>query len=134
MPFPTPPTTWVDDMCISAVASLAGLLGHLMRNANSRRKTTLKRSVLEAACSGLVGFLAVLLCRALGVSYEWTGFIAGVLGWLGATVSIQLFERLVRKKLGLNDVYNGGGEETGGESGGKPAADTAVPAGDKSAS
>lgn len=100
----TPPGSWYDDLIFSALAAVAGLLGHLMRNANEKRETTLGRSLLEAACSGFIGFLTVLLCRACNISYEWTGFIAGVLGWLGATVSIQLFERVVRRKLGLQDV------------------------------
>lgn len=94
---------WIQDLQFTALAAIAGLLGHLMRNANTRRKTTIKRSILEALSSGLIGFLTVLLCRAMNVSYEWTGFIAGVLGWLGAAASIQLFERVARRKLGIVD-------------------------------
>ncbi len=109
-----PPGTWYDDLFFSGLAALAGVLGHLMRNANSRRQTTFKQTFLEALCSGFIGFLTVLLCRAMNIPYEWTGFIAGVLGWLGATVTIQLFERLVRRKLGLdNGIANqGSGPET----------------------
>lgn len=98
------PDKWFDNLAFSAMAAFAGLLGYLMRSANDRRAVTWKRSLLEAASSGFIGFLTVMVCRATGVPYEWMGFIAGVLGWLGATASIQLFERIVRRKLGIENV------------------------------
>lgn len=99
-----PDPKWYDDFGLVLLSALAGLLGYLMRNSNSRRKVTWQRSVLEASASGLVGFLTVMVCKAMGLSYEWTGFLTGVLGWLGATASIQLLERIARRKLGLENV------------------------------
>lgn len=103
MSLPSDFDKWIQDLQFMGLAAFAGLLGHLMRNANSRRKSTIRRSILEALSSGLVGLLTGLLCRAMGVSYEWGLFITGVLGWLGAAVSIQLFERIARRKLGIPD-------------------------------
>lgn len=125
----TPPGSWYDHLLFSALAAVAGLLGHHMRNVNSRRHTTFKRSLLEAASSGFIGFLTVLLCRAMNIPYEWTGFIAGVLGWLGATASIQLFERAVRRKLGLSDENVIGNEESGDEPVHTSGSDSVVPGG-----
>lgn len=127
----TPPGSWYDDLLFSAFAAVAGLLGHLMRNANNRRHTTIARSILEAASSGFIGFLTVLMCRAMGLSYEWTGFIAGVLGWLGATASIQLFERAVRRKLGLSDANVIGSEEVGVGDKDTPRPNPPTPDGDR---
>lgn len=95
---------WIDNLMLTGFAASAGFLGYLMRNSNNRRKISWGRSLLEAAASGFVGFMTVLLCQAMNLSYEWTGFLSGLLGWLGATTSIQLFERIVRRKLGLDDA------------------------------
>ena len=85
---------WLDNIGFTFIAALAGLLGHIMRNANNRRKTTWGRCMLEAASSGFIGFLTIMICKAMHISYEWTGFLVGVLGWLGAAASIQIFERV----------------------------------------
>ncbi len=103
MNIPPPYEQWLDNLGFTMIAALAGLLGHIMRNSNSRRKTTWGRCALEAASSGFIGFLTIMLCKAMGMSYEWTGFLVGVLGWLGAAASIQIFERVARKKLGIQD-------------------------------
>lgn len=125
----TPPGSWYDHLIVSLIAAVAGLLGHHMRNINNRRHTTFKRCLLEALSSGLIGFLTVLLCRAMDISYEWTGFTAGVLGWLGATASIQLFERAVRRKLGLSDENVIGTQEFGAKRANAPDPDSAGGAG-----
>lgn len=74
-----------------------------MRSMNERRTITWPRTLIETLASGFIGFLTVKFCRAAGIPYEWMGFSAGVLGWLGAATSMMLFERSVRRKLGLND-------------------------------
>lgn len=99
-----PDNKWMDLLTLTLLSALAGTLGHLMRNVQDNRKTTLGRLILEAAASGFIGYLAVLVCRASSITYEWMGVITGVLGWLGAAASIQIFEQLVRKKLGLHNV------------------------------
>lgn len=112
-----PPSSdnWIETVFFTILAGFAGLMGYLMRNANDRRIITWERSVLETFASGFIGFLTVLLCRAMTVPYEWTGFIAGVLGWLGATATMQLFERIVRRKLGIENVDLGEPKKSGSE-------------------
>lgn len=129
MNIPPPDENWYDTFAIVCIAGIAGLLGHLMRSMNERRAVTWPRSLIETLASGFIGFLTVKLCRATGVPYEWMGFAAGVLGWLGAATSMVLFERSVRKRLGLNDVpekpvvqqsselVGPGGDSGGGNSG-----------------
>ncbi len=96
--------SWIETLMFTALAAFAGLMGYLMRNANDKRLVTWERSVLETLASGFIGFLTVMMCRAMHIPYEWTGFIAGVLGWLGATASMTLFESIIRKKLGIDNV------------------------------
>lgn len=123
----TPPNeNWFEALMFTGLASFAGLMGYLMRNSNDRRVITWERSLLETMASGFIGFLTVLLCRALNIPYEWTGFIAGVLGWLGATASIQLFERIVRKKLGIENVDLGDPKTNGEQSASQHSADSTI--------
>lgn len=97
---------WLDNLMLSVFAAFAGFLGYLMRTVDGPNKVSWPRSLLEGLSSGIIGFLTVLVCRALGLTYEWMGFSAGVLGWMGAKVSIQLLERLVLQKLGLEVEKN----------------------------
>lgn len=85
------------------MAMIAGLLGHLTRVVERGGKIKWLVAGLEACASGFVGYLAILLCKALGLSYEWTGVIVGLLGWLGAAASVKIIERVVRKRLGIAD-------------------------------
>lgn len=85
------------------LAMIAGLLGHLMRVVERCGKIKWLVAGLEACASGFVGYLAILLCKAMGLSYEWTGVIVGLLGWLGAAASVKIIEKVVRKRLGIAD-------------------------------
>ncbi|AZF88148.1 putative superfamily III holin [Microcystis phage Me-ZS1] len=91
-----------DTVLLLMLAIIAGLLGHLMRTVERKEKVRWELAALEAASSGFVGYLAILLCKATGLSYEWTGVIVGLFGWLGATASVRLIERVVRKKLNID--------------------------------
>lgn len=84
-------------------ATLGGLLAYLMRTLNTEEKPLIKRAVVEGLSSGFVGLIAMLMCRALGLSWEWSGVIVGLFGWLGAETSIVLLSQVVRKKLGIDD-------------------------------
>jgi len=59
------------------------------------------RTLLESMAAGFVGILVMLICQQLHLSPQWTGVCVGVCGWLGATVSIRMLERLVRFRLGV---------------------------------
>lgn len=85
------------------LAMIAGLLGHLMRVVERGGKIKWLVACLEACASGFVGYLAILMCKAMGLSYEWTGVIVGLLGWLGASASVKIIEKVVRRRLGIAD-------------------------------
>ncbi|PNU05866.1 hypothetical protein A8V01_14630 [Novosphingobium guangzhouense] len=84
-----------------AVAAAGGGLGHVMRESDKGNKILRWRVLLNMAASGFVGLLVTFLCQAVKLDDLWTGFVVGVFGWLGATVSIQLLERIVYKKFGI---------------------------------
>jgi hypothetical protein len=121
-----PQHNWLEALIFSGLASFAGLMGYLMRNVNDRRVITWERTLLETFASGFIGFMSMLICKAMNLSYEWTGVIVGVLGWLGATVSMQLFERIVRKKLGIDNVDLGDIKTEIGQTTAQHNADSAV--------
>ena len=73
-----------EDDNLRLLAALAGLLGHLMRVVERGGKVKWLVAGLEACASGFVGYLAIPMCKAMGLSYEWTGVVVGLLGWLGA--------------------------------------------------
>lgn len=89
-----------------AFATVGGLLSYLMRTLNKAEKPILSRSLIEGLSSGFVGLIAMLMCKALGLSWEWSGVVVGVFGWLGAETSIVMLSKAVRKKLGIEDEYN----------------------------
>lgn len=96
--------TWFENLALSALAGFAGLLGYTMRTLDSKNRPTLLRAMLEAFSSGLIGFIVIMICRATNLDGYWTGAICGVMGWMGAPASIKLLERVLRKKLGVEDT------------------------------
>ncbi|MEE4452851.1 phage holin family protein [Novosphingobium resinovorum] len=92
---------WAKVLFFMGVASLGGGLGHVMRESDKGNRILFWRVLLNMAGSGFVGLLVTFLCRAMKLDDLWTGFVVGVFGWLGATVSIQLLERVVYKKLNI---------------------------------
>lgn len=93
---------WIDNLFLTAFSAFAGWMGYLLRTMDEGGKIGWLRSFVEAFASGIIGFIVVMMGRALGLSYEWMGVMAGVLGWLGAKASIQVLEKVVRKKLGID--------------------------------
>lgn len=92
---------WLTAAGYTLLAAAGGLLGYVMREHDKGNPLTAWRAVAEALSSGFVGFLVMLLCRAMGVDPLWSGFIIGVFGWLGANVTIRLLERIVYERLGI---------------------------------
>jgi hypothetical protein len=95
---------WFKLLLYSAVAALGGTLGYLMREMDSGNKLGFWPTILQGLSAGFVGGLVYLACHAANLSYEWTGVIVGVCGWLGANASIQFLERFVFKKLGIKVI------------------------------
>lgn len=94
--------TWIRFLGYGAFASFAGLCGHLLRTMDDGKPVYWKRAVLEGASAGFVGVLVLLTCDAMNLTPEWTGVIVGVSGWLGANATIQLLEKVMIKKLGID--------------------------------
>ncbi|AUR88703.1 TMhelix containing protein [Vibrio phage 2.117.O._10N.261.45.E9] len=90
----------------TAFAAIGGLLAYVMRTLNKAEKPILVRALVEGLSSGFVGLLAMLLCQAMNLGWEWSGVIVGVFGWLGAESSIMLLTKAVRNKLGITDDGN----------------------------
>lgn len=87
----------------AALAAVGGFLGYTLRSIDRREGIRWGRAVIETLAAGFVGLLVLLLCQANGLTGPLTGFIAGVLGWAGAPASMLLLERVVFKKLGINE-------------------------------
>lgn len=92
---------WLTATGYTLLAAVGGLLGYVMREHDKGNPLSGLRALTEAVSSGFVGFLVMLLCRAMGLDPLWTGPVVGVFGWLGANVSIRLLERIVYEKLGI---------------------------------
>lgn len=83
------------------IATWGGIFGYVMRSLDNHEKPTWSRGLLEAGSSGFVGLLVVYFCSALGLSEHWIGITAGISGWLGASVSINLLQKTVYERLGI---------------------------------
>lgn len=92
---------WLTSAGYTVLAAVGGLLGYVMREHDKGNPLSGWRALTEALSSGFVGFLVMLLCRAMGFDPLWSGFVVGIFGWLGASVSIRLLERVVYEKLGV---------------------------------
>lgn len=92
---------WLTSLGYTMLAGIGGLLGYVMREHDAGNPLNAWRALTEAVSSGFVGFLVMLLCRAMGLDPLWSGFVVGIFGWLGANVSIRLLERVVYERLGI---------------------------------
>jgi len=83
------------------LSAVGGMLGYSMREHDKGNHVNIWRTVIEGLGSGFVGILVLLLCLEWEFSLLWAAFIAGALGWPGATASIRLLERFLFDKLGI---------------------------------
>lgn len=82
-------------------AFFGGVMGYIMRCLDRKQAVSPLRTFVEGGAAAFVGIIVMLLCQAMNLSPQWTGVIVGVCGWLGATATIQMLERLVARKLGV---------------------------------
>lgn len=92
---------WLTSLGYTMLAAMGGLLGYVMREHDKGNELNGLRALWEAASSGFVGFLVMLLCRAMDLDPLWSGFIVGIFGWLGANASIRMLERFAYEKFGI---------------------------------
>lgn len=101
-----PEPAWLGALRTAAFAlfaACAGALGYIMRTMDAHEKVNWKRALVEFLSSGLVGYLSMLICRSMGMSFELTSVTVGICGWLGAAASIQVLQKFVWKNLGLTN-------------------------------
>ena len=98
--------SWSKLALYAAFATIGGALGHIMRSLSKNQKISIGRAAIEGLSAGFVGTLFMLLCNALSLGEAWTGVIVGVSGWLGASASIGILEKAIRKKLGIEEDPN----------------------------
>jgi len=107
----SPLTHWLQAAAYAVFAAVAGVLGYVMRMMDAGSPVKFWRSVVEGSSAGFVGLLAMWLCQAVHVGPEWTAVTVGVSGWMGARASIQMLQRAVWKKLGLNGSQDHGADD-----------------------
>lgn len=100
---PDPSWLWLVRTSIyAAFSSFAGALGFILRSMEAGRPVSFTRVVVEALAAGLVGLIVMWICQAYHMSQEWTAVTVAISGWLGADASIQVLQRLVWRKLGID--------------------------------
>ncbi len=99
---------WFKATTYAAFASVGGTLGHLLRISQRDGTVVLWKTLLEGFSAGFVGLLVFFVCQANNLNEQWTGVIVGVCGWLGASATIAMLERLVRKRLGIEEDKGNG--------------------------
>lgn len=90
------------------LAAVGGFLATILHAVNNDEEPKWKHALVEGASSGFVGLLAMLMCKAIGLNWMWSGVIVGVSGWIGAEASISVLRRFVLSKFGI---------ESGGKNG-----------------
>lgn len=98
---------WGKTVAMIFMAAFGGMMGYMMRSVNGDADITIGRTLLETASAGFVGLVFKLVCDELHLSDGWTGVIVGLAGWLGASASVQMLEKLVYNKLGIEHRVEG---------------------------
>lgn len=107
-----PRIAWLQGVALTALAFIAGALGHIMRAMESGAQVRVWPTLVQACGAGVVGFLVMMACRASGIGQEMTSVAVGVSGWLGATATIQALQRWLWPKLGFTVRKDDGNDAT----------------------
>lgn len=82
------------------LAIFGGVMGYVVRTLDQNLPVKPWRVVIEGAAAGFVGILVTLLCNSLNLSPQITGVTVGVFGWLGASSTIRVLEKIVIPRIG----------------------------------
>lgn len=85
------------------LAAVGGFLGYVLRSLDRQSGIQWGRAAIETLAAGFVGVMVLLAAQAMGMEGAWKGFIAGVFGWAGAPASMIILEKVIFKKLGVNE-------------------------------
>jgi hypothetical protein len=97
---------WLMTLLYATFAGFGGSMGYVMRQLDAGARPSLWRALVEGGAAAFVGVLVMFLCQAMNFSAQWTGVIVGVCGWLGATSSIRMLERVVARRIGAEGAIN----------------------------
>lgn len=85
------------------LATLGGLIGYLSSALSEKRQVKGTVAAIKAVSSGFLGYVLVLLCREYQLSYEVTGVICSIFGWIGSDAVVPLLEKIAKRRLGIAD-------------------------------
>jgi len=91
----------IEAICFSGLSGIGGALGYVYRQIQDDKRPNPWRALVEGSAAAFVGVPVFLICDVTGLSVQWTGAIVSVFGWLGATATIHVLEKVVFKKLGV---------------------------------
>jgi hypothetical protein len=97
------PNWWIRFAGYAIFAAFGGSIGHVLRTLDSGQPIRWGKAIAQGVGAGFVGVLVLLACQALGLSEQWTGLTVGVCGWMGASATIVILEKLVFKRLGIGE-------------------------------
>lgn len=109
--------SWVLTMSYAAFAGFGGALGYIMRTLEAEKKISKWRIAIEGGAAAFAGVLVMLLCQAMNLGLQWTGVIVGVCGWLGASATIRMLEKVTIRKIGAEGEGNADVKRVEGPSG-----------------
>lgn len=103
---------WFKLTSLATLAGVGGALGYLLASMDANRAITVKMLVVKFLSSAFAGIVVFILCKAMELGDLWTAAIVAVFGWLGAEITFLVLQRVIEKKLGLdNSVYSSVAEQ-----------------------
>lgn len=95
------PNWWLRMLGYALFAATGGTLGHILRTMDGDKPIRWRMAFAQGVGAGFVGVLVLLACQAMKLNEQWTGLTVGICGWMGASATIVILEKVVFKRLGL---------------------------------